>query len=283
MVLALVLGLLGSWVLSLDVSERETIRYDFVTELTGVFETEQAPNYIEYNPSTNWTGYYTDRETKYYAGVDATLTAQRNQYQVNMAPTDEYSGVIDLNTATSDADDWVVQYWYSNNAERFLTDVSHTTVSTLLSSLNQSDYTRIQITADWTSWTESGGFWTFAFADMIREPGGSSSYDKTIRIKTPGLTGGLYSLGTFQYDASTVPDPILALSYDRTTGYANLYYDTEMTQFAGLSEDLGSIHIVWGGEWSGPYDWSLGSTGTEQAYQFPAEIYMDVRNGVKLQ
>lgn len=57
----IVLALIGTIVLGYctDVTKVEGVRtdYDFITDITGLFETEQVPEYIEYNPNSNYVGY----------------------------------------------------------------------------------------------------------------------------------------------------------------------------------------------------------------------------------
>ena len=72
LVLGIVFAVLGSYVLSLDVQEHEVTKYEYVTDLTGLFETTQAPTFIDYNPSENYTGYYTSASKPYFDGVEYT-------------------------------------------------------------------------------------------------------------------------------------------------------------------------------------------------------------------
>lgn len=57
----IVLALIGTIVLGYctDVTKVEGVRtdYDYITDITGLFETEQVPEYIEYNPNSNYVGY----------------------------------------------------------------------------------------------------------------------------------------------------------------------------------------------------------------------------------
>ena len=69
-------ALIGAWVMSMDVEEREVINFSPLTDITGLFDTEMAPQFTDYSPSSNYTGYWTstsvDGETRYFDGVDYT-------------------------------------------------------------------------------------------------------------------------------------------------------------------------------------------------------------------
>lgn len=71
-----------------DVSKVEVERtdYDFITDITGLFETEQVPEYIDYNPNSNYVGYE--------GNVVYTSSNQPNNYRY----------VVEPGTTTTDSD-----------------------------------------------------------------------------------------------------------------------------------------------------------------------------------
>lgn len=56
-----VLSLLGTvasgFFLGVEPSTRDVTKYDFITDVTGLFDITQAPEYIEYSPANNYVGY----------------------------------------------------------------------------------------------------------------------------------------------------------------------------------------------------------------------------------
>lgn len=78
----IVLALIGTIVLGYctDVTKVEGVRtdYDFITDITGLFETEQVPEYIEYNPNSNYVGYT--------GPVVYDVSSQPNNYRFESAP-----------------------------------------------------------------------------------------------------------------------------------------------------------------------------------------------------
>lgn len=56
-VLAMLGTVLSGFVMGIDASTREVTSYDYVTDVTGLFDISDAPEYVEYNPSSNLVGY----------------------------------------------------------------------------------------------------------------------------------------------------------------------------------------------------------------------------------
>lgn len=279
LVLAIVLTVAASYALSLDIEEKQVTDYEYVADLTGLFDSEQAPTYIEYNPSSNYTGYFTDPSTKYWDGVDATLTAQRNQYKVNLAPTASVDAPLDMSSETSDAGTWLLRYYYT--ADNFVNVTpSHMSLADLLADLGYSSYDQVILIADQTSWTASEGFASFIYDSAFDKIGTALQYDHSIWLVAPGVTGQLNVPGIYAPTvyAEQLDRPILAAAYDGSTGYVTLYYDAEMTQSAGLYSPS-STYIMWGGSGVNT-TWHLGSTFTQQANDYPDDTYLDIRYGV---
>lgn len=89
----IVLALIGTIVLGYctDVTKIEGVRtdYDYITDITGLFETEQVPEYIEYNPNSNYVGYT--------GPVVYDVSSQPNNYRFVQAEgtTTEYPLTVD--------------------------------------------------------------------------------------------------------------------------------------------------------------------------------------------
>lgn len=283
LIIALVATICGSWVLSMDVTEKESTQYNYLTELTGLFSTEQAPTYIEYNPSTNYTGYYTDPETKYFDGVDYTPADQRNQYRLRLAPTESYPeqtvSLADLPTDSGYTLDFF--YWTDNGSHSDTNDARHATLSTLITSMQWTELDEITLISTFTSWTD-GGFISFYTSEMLDRTFGVIGENRhTLAFKNPELTGDLTinSLVGNTVPAANVLNPVLACKYDKETGYAELYYDIEMEQSLGIYSPQ-SVFFVWSNSTSSSFH--LGQTVGMSGADYPNPIYMDIRQGVKV-
>lgn len=56
-VLSLLIGSAGSLLLNVDKTDEVTTAYNYVTDITGLFDVTNEPQYIDFNPASNYTGY----------------------------------------------------------------------------------------------------------------------------------------------------------------------------------------------------------------------------------
>lgn len=56
-VLALFGTILSGFFLGVEPATREVTKYDYITDVTGLFDVTQSPEYVEYSPSSNYVGY----------------------------------------------------------------------------------------------------------------------------------------------------------------------------------------------------------------------------------
>lgn len=297
-VVALAIALIGSWALSTEVNEVEVTTYNPIADITGLFESSQTPEYIEYNPSTNYTGYFTDESivggTVYFDGVDFTESSRANQYRVKTMPTQIYGGTVNLsdNTGTypfDDEDHSVTVAYVQNGVTRSHINSSGTIVSlssyisameseiagantfTLksLANLDPSDFVfGEQSDVDWvlittrSAWHESGG----AYRAVV----GTAEY-----IASMGLTPG----GTAQ-DGRTLNLPFLSVSVDLDSNMATVYTDNDCQNAFGLYS-LSDLILVYGGSASGRTYINFGDTANITASDVET-FYMDPSKGVEL-
>lgn len=114
---AIAAALLGSWVMSLDVEDKTVTVFDPVTDITPLFDSELAPAYTDYNPSTNYTGYYTQSTTindvRYFGGVDYQTADRPNNFKLNMPPIEAHSGTATLSNESTAYNRQVWLNWWS--------------------------------------------------------------------------------------------------------------------------------------------------------------------------
>lgn len=74
-----VIALLGTvasgFLLNVDKSQREVTTFDYVTDVTGLFDIQNAPEYVDYNPNTNYVGYTPS------TAIDYSPTSKVNNYR----------------------------------------------------------------------------------------------------------------------------------------------------------------------------------------------------------
>lgn len=79
-VVALLGTVLAGFCLDVSKETRPTTDYDYVTDVTGLFDIGQAPQYIEYSPSTNFTGFADIN------AMDYSWSSTPNAYRVMLDP-----------------------------------------------------------------------------------------------------------------------------------------------------------------------------------------------------
>ncbi len=96
-VISLLISVLAGFVMDVEKGQREATDYEYITDVTGLFDIGQAPDYITYNPSSNYTGYsdntvnYTESSSvnsyRYVKTPGATTTTSKT-YTYSNTPND---------------------------------------------------------------------------------------------------------------------------------------------------------------------------------------------------
>lgn len=283
-VLGVIATIIGSYALSIEVSDVEVTKYQTVADLNGLFDSEQAPAFIEYNPSTNYTGYYTDDSiedgTKYFDGVDYDRSGQPNAYRLNLKPIG-YDAGTNTNLPTAGSFDGEVRIWGMLNgyvAWIWGSDEFHNVkLSEFIQSLNLSAEQNL-ITLMSIDGKNAGGDWTTTDSE-------STVSVNWVLFSADWQDGNIgkfvnnYSDAYNQYYSESKPLPKLSAKIDLTTNQVYLYYDNACTEQAGI-HPLEDVVISFG---SSSDNLSLGSSMNYiyQNKQDPA--YMDIRGGVAVQ
>lgn len=77
-VIALLGTAIGGYVLNVEEDTREVTKFDYIADVSGLFSYSDAPEYIAYNPSTNYVGYEV-------GSVEYTPTPYANNYRYTIA------------------------------------------------------------------------------------------------------------------------------------------------------------------------------------------------------
>ena len=298
LILAITCTLGVSWVMSMDVNEVEVTKYKELTDINSEFQTEKTPEYIVYNPSTNYTGYYTDDSIignqKYFDGVEFE-ESKPNNYRVNQKPIESDSGTYDLTTISEYNSDYrYVVYADYQNGQFFLkrNDNQHQdydgltiSLSSLITQINTGhnynyirlastdnnteavtyganesvDWCVFSIKSEWHSYNNLYNFIDFASAAAIKNP-------------TPAYNGLL------------TPVKLSAEIY-LDTQQVLLYYDNDFTEQAGIYA-LNDVLISCAGGVPGaaiPAGYlAFGTNINYTGLRLPDPVYLDPSKGVNL-
>lgn len=294
-VVAVVLTILGSYVLSMDVEEKTVTKYAGVSELTGLFDSEQAPAYINYNPSTNYTGYYTDTDTKYFDGVTATTTTQPNQYRLNLEPTNHSTGT----TPTLSGSNWAsentsfsIYYMLDQPVNGFsysqmACNGTNSYLTTVLNNLNLNpEINRIvlkSVDGEYAldgkpaTGNQSVNWIVFSSKDMWRGYNGTLNTQLFLHSQ-----GYIDNARDNNMDTSTFRAPALSCIIDLTKNTATLYYDNDCQRLVNIC-NLDDVIVSFGGSYGDGYRLKVGTTALYDYSTIANPEYMDIRDGVKLE
>ena len=274
LILAITCTLGVSWVMSMDVNEVEVTKYKELTDINSEFQTEKTPEYIVYNPSTNYTGYYTDdsivNNVQYFDGVDYT-SSTANNYRLNLKPTSSYDDTEDLSLLTG-YHKGILNYLKSNDAAMMVTTPEMLTIPELLTQWNLTGYDSYVITNNQAiDWNDPTDTWVgFVYASLI-----GLDHGTFISIKNPSIS----QVTAPSYADWNWSNPIVSCKYDTITQTVELFYDADMTKSAGIFTPS-TVYIMWGVAVQNTF--YLGDSVDVEAYDFPEPEYMDPSKGVNL-
>lgn len=171
--LALTGALFLSYFAGIESEEYEVTKYEYLADVSGMFEYDKSPTYIEFDPSSNYTGYYSEdtgeywpeEQVGYQPNIDATTGQIRvNNYRINLASIEEGSGQYDLSQISiSDVDDykWIVSYIHydSGSTTNFKTSMWRGDayyLKDVLEALDLDEYTEVRISLADANWPTSG-------------------------------------------------------------------------------------------------------------------------------
>ncbi len=171
--LALAGAIVGGYLAGIDSVEHEVTRFNELADVSGLYEYDTNPQYIDYDPSSNYTGYYSDDSyseflDKYffaedYVGFTPNISDGKpvvNNYKIDYAPTVGEPTTVDI-TSLSDLTGLDGTYRVQYCFDEVHGDVRswHTTpIYTLLDIINHmeidSSITNLLITLDGADWDD---------------------------------------------------------------------------------------------------------------------------------
>lgn len=189
-VLALLGTAIGGFVLNIEQDTRQVTRFDYIADISGLFSYTDAPEYINYNPSTNFVGYSS-------GDVIYSPSATVNNYRYVVNDGTSTSLVNTIITQGSDlgsdyapwVDDAIIKVYNhssvslgsSDNPESFMPifQSQHALVPTLASALNSlapgyRSYASIDIDLTYSSLTSPVWFYGGSWERQDIEVGGST-------------------------------------------------------------------------------------------------------------
>ena len=283
---ALSVALFGSYFAGVTSYETEVINYKWLADVSGEFDYDQSPQYIDFDPSSNYTGYYSKTTGEYWPEeyVDCVTTTQVNNYKLNIAPTDVSSGTYDMSGISSTVTSTVVMYldYPGTNGKVYGKNNQDTTI--LLSELidlivdgGEENYLELRSIDNST--------------DIVNQQGVHCSVNWI--IFTPISDWGdsthlnLCSNSAWDYMMSegTTPAwavPKLSAYIDLSKQQVMLYFDNDLKKFAG-QYTVSDIRVTFGGSGSSSeLSIDFGDSVNYSMGIKPNNLYLDPKYGVWL-
>lgn len=279
--LAIMGMVLSGYALSVQESERVVTGYEYVTDVSGLFDYSQDPQYVAYNPAENWTGFYTDN-SEITGGIGYSESGTANSYPIKQPKT-----LVDSSTITMEWDSWAhahppgdgkneitdpVNYYITDNpitrGEGNTEYISYPTV-VMLSTIIEG----LEIDGEWSSMTIS-----FAAGSVIIAPQ-SAWTSREVQTNPGGIIPTYITAWFLSYSPYST---ITSIEIDREAGIARTYSDSDFIE----SYQLSSLTVSFNG--GGVYTsnseglTNLSNTMDMAAYDSPTPIYMNTNDGVTL-
>lgn len=262
-------------------AETKTVQYDdwdYLANVSGMFDTDQTPQYIEYNPAANWTGFSTDKDHRDTSGIEYTTSPNANLYPIKQQSTSSSFnttlGDVDMPsppTSTATFKSWGVVFnstdtykpIYGYNGDNVTCNKPNVaTLKTIYDYLGGSEYDQLVISTGGSTYP----IWSKA----------SDWTESTWRYNASGLIQ-TYTIWTLNTDYPSTSIPTGKITITTATMSASYTPDGGTAQALGNLED---IYLVFGGSGSGDGQYIIGSTFNGSKLTASTTIYMDPSQGV---
>lgn len=307
--LALTGSLFVSYVSGIEGEEYEVTKYEYLADVSGMFDYDKSPQYIEFDPSSNYTGYYSTDTGEYFPienvnfvenvneSVDPPIP-RANNYRINLEPIvvneNTIADLTDLTTPTYETGHYMVRYVYSDtnvgnigwnypsypmSLSNLLTAMgfSSDTVSTIYISVGNS--------VNWNDIPSEVGYTEYLDLD-------TALFIPTSWFKTIGTNEWTYIVNP-NFDLETVSEfyptsplhhPIQSLKIDYTKNTVNLYYDLNWENIAATSLMTSSVMVCFGSDQGqDTSDLNLSNSFVYSAYLEQRKQYLDPNYGVSME
>lgn len=278
--IALAGALFGGYLAGVDTIEEPTIDYDYLADVSGLFDYDRSPNYIDFDSSTNYTGYYSPTTGEYFPENRVYYNPYEgvNNYRVNLAPIESTEDTITL-PGDSPSDEIRQMRIAATDQISWTDDAESIRLTDVIAMVTQ----------------QTGGTFKIASQSGIGSYPGSGSgteriLDWVVIANIDDFRGnGDYTCATREFiDTAVSPGNyhMLALSCiaDLDLGIATLYYNNDFTdKVADISID--QCVVIYGGQPSPTHSgrWLQLSYDADYTFDlFGPPRYLDPTRGVNL-
>lgn len=281
-VLAVSGAIFGTIILNSSETTQEVTKYDFKTEVTGLFPVDTSPEFYDYDLARNYTGYFTlDTQVNgvnYFGGATFRETGVNN-YPVKFKPvTQGITGNYNLNDYTLTMSDppkpslpHITLGFFDNTGYYSYAEAQSVTLSSVIQALNLNQYDVIEITPISDAYADNI---YLNITDRYYHAGGDV-YQCNIHLRPDAEN--------LNPDTSTGLIPWFSCKVDNVTGQTNVYSSKTISQanFKGsFSTSDVVLNYLLDGDSAGTNGAIIGKSIKVTAYNTGEVQYMDISQGV---
>lgn len=253
-VVAVAIGaaLFASYFAGIESVEHDVVKYNELADVTGLFDTETSPQYVDYDPSSNYTGYYSeesysDIDNKYYfaedqvyftPNQDAQGNPRVNNYRIDLKPTFGETRTVDIDTITDSHGDplpvtektYRLTYIAGEGIENAYWRGHATLLSEIVDNMTYSDETtQLNFTTNGVDWEGDHSSARINLDTILVVPSSWLTYEAN------GLVWG--AIVNPSIDPSTISitgganSPVQSMTVDLITKTAKLYYADDYSNY----------------------------------------------------
>lgn len=273
--LALVAALGASYFAGVEPTEVQVTKYQYLADVSGLFDYDRSPQYIEFDPSSNYVGFYSKDTGEYWPVKDVGYEKNPNvnNYKVNLEPIVLSRATTELGDnkegVTHPFDVAFQRITFDNAARKYATVIDENERPEIV---NLKSYVAALELDESTSTLEIRSLGTYSEADE-----GTEYHASWINFSTESMWDvtsstaelRLASEGWFSHNGYTAPHryvnplgeylwtyylPCLSCSIDLNTGITTLYHDKDCTEiFTTVS--IENVIMTYGGSpgWVGTF------------------------------
>lgn len=266
--LALVGALFGNYLAGVEASQYEVTKYSYLADVSGLFDYDQSPQYITYDPSSNYTGYYSEEsysaamDKYYFAEDDVSYTPNTdgrdppnirpNNYKLPLAPNVSEITSLDLTTLSITQDYLHLSYWlelvptqhsYAYVLKNWDSNKNHTVYEIVenLQLLNSDVYVWIDLTG--VNWTPSRDSSSSISIDAPMIVPSDWIKSDTVNIANPTIT-----IDDRYTNGKTLYYPIKSMKVDVRNNSVSLYYGENYTNSVDKTYEMRNVYVCFGND-----------------------------------
>lgn len=278
--IALAGALFGGYLAGVDTIEEPAVDYEYLADVSGLFDYDRSPNYIDFDSSTNYTGYFSRTTGEYFPENRVSFTEYDgvNNYRINNAPVETISMVLTL-PDDSPSDEIRQMRIFAADQYSWTDDAESIRLSDIISMV---------------TFQRSGTFKISSQQGIDSYPGSGSGTERildwvVIANIDDFASNGNYHAATREFiDSSSTPSKYNMLSLsciaDLGLGIASLYYDNDFKSKV-MDIAIDQCVVIYGGQPSPVHTehWLQLSYDSDCRFELnAAPEYLDPTRGVTL-